>query len=81
MVWNIMHDVDLETAKATSLENRVTKAKNSFPVQFFERKVDSFMLFPPGSLLGIVRAVGRPIFSWNRPQTSQPVGQKYFLFF
>jgi len=23
MVWNIMHDVDLETAKATSLEKRV----------------------------------------------------------
>ena len=29
MVWNIMHGVDLETAKATSLEKRVRHSKNS----------------------------------------------------
>ena len=28
MVWNIMHGVDLESAKATSLEKRVGHSKN-----------------------------------------------------
>ena len=31
MVWNIMHDVDLETAKATTLEKRVSRKLQEFP--------------------------------------------------
>ena len=34
MVWNIMHDVDLETAKATTLEKRVSRKLQEF--QFFQ---------------------------------------------
>ena len=39
MVWNIMHDVDLETAKATTLEKRVSRKLQEF--QFFQ-------VFTPG---------------------------------
>ena len=34
MVWNIMHNVDLETAKATTLEKRVSRKLQEFP--FFQ---------------------------------------------
>ena len=57
MVWNIMHGVDLEAAKATSLEKRVGHSKNCTKLFIF--------FFTSGSLLGVVRAVGRPISSWH----------------
>ena len=55
MVWNIMHGVDLESAKATSLEKRVRHFKNS--------DLHFFVVFAPGSLPRVVRTAGRPICS------------------
>ena len=62
MVWNIMHDVDLETAKATTLEKRVSRKLQEF--QFFQVFTPNFhhsLFFAPGSILGIVRADRRSI--------------------
>ena len=90
MVWNIMHDVDLETAKATSLEKRVS----SFQQLIYSSnlmEIDFYAFMPPGSVLGIVRADGRPIFSRHgtpllheeagSPQTPRPICQKFLLSF
>ena len=67
MVWNIMHDVDLETAKATTLEKRVSHKLQEFPFskfllqEFQESNFHHTLFFAPGSILGIIRADRRSI--------------------
>ena len=78
MVWNIMHGVDLETAKATSLEKRVRHSKNS----------DARFCFLPFSLRRRWELIALPSpYSWKESRQCYLGGTQntriplYLLFF